>query len=77
MGSLVNWPTLPTLLMFPILAVVYRRLAIREERENLERHGDRLRVLSGGDRSFSFPNASRARAPPSPALRDVRLNARV
>jgi len=32
-GFLVQWPTLPTLLMFPVLVLVYRRLAITEERE--------------------------------------------
>jgi protein-S-isoprenylcysteine O-methyltransferase Ste14 len=32
-GFLLQWPTLPTLVMFPILVVVYRRLAIREERD--------------------------------------------
>jgi protein-S-isoprenylcysteine O-methyltransferase Ste14 len=32
-GFLLQWPTFATLLMFPILVVVYRRLAIREERE--------------------------------------------
>lgn len=32
-GFLLQWPTLATLVMFPILLVVYRRLAIREERE--------------------------------------------
>jgi len=32
-GFLLQWPTLPTLVMFPILMVVYRRLAIREERD--------------------------------------------
>jgi protein-S-isoprenylcysteine O-methyltransferase Ste14 len=32
-GFLVQWPTLPTLVMFPILVLVYRRLAIGEERE--------------------------------------------
>ena len=32
-GFLLQWPTLPTLVMFPILLVVYRRLAIREEEE--------------------------------------------
>lgn len=30
---LLQWPTLPTLAMFPILLVVYRRLAASEERE--------------------------------------------
>lgn len=32
-GFLLQWPTLVTLAMFPILVVVYRRLAIREECE--------------------------------------------
>jgi protein-S-isoprenylcysteine O-methyltransferase Ste14 len=32
-GFLLQWPTIPTLLMFPVLLVVYRALAIREERE--------------------------------------------
>jgi protein-S-isoprenylcysteine O-methyltransferase Ste14 len=32
-GFLLQWPTLPTLAMFPVLLVMYRRLAIREERD--------------------------------------------
>jgi len=32
-GFLLQWPTFATLLMFPILVYVYRRLAIREEHE--------------------------------------------
>lgn len=32
-GFLVQWPTIPTLLLFPILAYAYRRLAVGEERE--------------------------------------------
>jgi protein-S-isoprenylcysteine O-methyltransferase Ste14 len=32
-GFLLQWPTIATLLMFPVLLYVYRRLAIREERE--------------------------------------------
>ena len=32
-GFLLQWPTLPTLLMFPALLYFYRRLAIREERD--------------------------------------------
>lgn len=30
---LLQWPTLLTLLMFPVLALAYTRLAISEERE--------------------------------------------
>jgi protein-S-isoprenylcysteine O-methyltransferase Ste14 len=33
LGFLLQWPTLATLAMFPVLVVVYRRLAWREERE--------------------------------------------
>lgn len=32
-GFLLQWPTLITLVMFPILVFMYRRLALREERE--------------------------------------------
>jgi Cu+-exporting ATPase len=32
-GFLFQWPTLPTLIMFPVLAYVYVRLAKREEKE--------------------------------------------
>lgn len=34
-GFLLQWPTLPTLIMFPILVYIYIRLAKREERESL------------------------------------------
>jgi protein-S-isoprenylcysteine O-methyltransferase Ste14 len=32
-GFLLQWPTIPTLVLFPVLLYVYRRLALREERE--------------------------------------------
>jgi protein-S-isoprenylcysteine O-methyltransferase Ste14 len=35
-GWLLQWPTIPTLLMFPVLAYVYARLARSEEREVAE-----------------------------------------
>ena len=38
-GFLLQWPTLLTLLMFPILVVVYTRLARTEEREMREAFG--------------------------------------
>ncbi len=38
-GFLLMWPTIPTVLLFPVLTLVYRRLAIREEREIRERFG--------------------------------------
>lgn len=39
-GFLLQWPTLATLVMFPILLAVYRRLAIREEREVARRFAE-------------------------------------
>ena len=38
-GFLVQWPTLLTLAMFPVLTVMYVRLAISEEREAASRFG--------------------------------------
>ena len=38
-GFLLQWPTIPTLVMFPILVVVYARLARAEEREVAARFG--------------------------------------
>jgi protein-S-isoprenylcysteine O-methyltransferase Ste14 len=42
-GFLLQWPTLPTLIMFPILVYVYVRLARREEQLALDEFGDRYR----------------------------------
>ena len=41
LGFLVQWPTLPTLIMFPVLIWVYGRLARREEKEALAEFGER------------------------------------
>lgn len=40
LGFLLQWPTLLTLLMFPILMTMYVRLAHREEREVLQEFGE-------------------------------------
>jgi len=40
LGFLLEWPTLLTALMFPVLVVMYVRLARREEREALAEFGD-------------------------------------
>jgi len=37
---LLQWPTLLTILMFPVLVWVYRRLAKQEEIETIDRFGD-------------------------------------
>ncbi len=39
-GFLLQWPTLLTLLMFPVLVSMYYRLALREEREAKHTFGD-------------------------------------
>lgn len=39
-GFLLQWPTLFTVVMFPILVIVYARLARREEREVREEFGE-------------------------------------
>ena len=39
LGFLLQWPTVLTLLMFPILIVVYARLAITEEAEMRKQFG--------------------------------------
>lgn len=41
LGFLIQWPTLPTLIMFPLLIWVYCRLARREEKEALAEFGER------------------------------------
>lgn len=42
-GFLLQWPTLITLVMFPILVTMYARLALREERESLAAFGEAYR----------------------------------
>lgn len=51
-GMLIQWPTLPTIFMWPILVIAYYRLARREEKDLEERFGkayqqyrDRTRAL--------------------------------
>jgi len=43
-GQLIHWPTIPTLALSPGIALVYYRLARREERELLLRFGDGYRA---------------------------------
>ena len=39
LGFLLQWPTLLTLLMFPVLLIMYGRLAVTEEAEMRQRFG--------------------------------------
>lgn len=38
-GQIMHWPTVMTLVMFPVIMFVYVRLARREEREMVSRFG--------------------------------------
>jgi protein-S-isoprenylcysteine O-methyltransferase Ste14 len=42
-GFLLQWPTLVTLLMFPVLVYMYVRLAIQEERDSEAQFGEAWR----------------------------------
>ena len=51
-GFLVQWPTLLTLLMFPVLVYMYVRLARREEAEVEAQFGERYRKYRAGTPMF-------------------------
>jgi methanethiol S-methyltransferase len=51
-GFLLQWPTLITLLMFPILVFMYLRLAQREERDALAEFGEAYRLYAAQTPSF-------------------------
>ena len=58
LGFLVQWPTLVTLAMFPILVTMYVLLARREERESLVEFGDEYRRYAERTPAF-IPSARR------------------
>lgn len=39
-GFIIQWPTIPTLIMYPILLYVYHRQAIKEERYMVSKYGE-------------------------------------
>lgn len=53
-GFLLQWPTLVTLVMFPILLFMYLRLAQREEREVETKFGEEYRRYAAATPTF-FP----------------------
>jgi protein-S-isoprenylcysteine O-methyltransferase Ste14 len=63
-GFLLQWPTIPTLIMFPVLAVVYLRLAKAEEREVATRFGDTWHTYAATTPRF-IPHLRRTPAPPA------------
>lgn len=61
LGFLVQWPTLVTLAMFPVLVVMYVRLAKQEERDALAEFGEEYRSYMSRVPAF-IPRLARARA---------------
>lgn len=47
LGMLIQWATLPTILMWPILAVLYYRLAKQEEKEMELKFGEKYKEYVG------------------------------
>src|SRR5581483_6394732 len=58
LGFLLQWPTLLTIVMFPILLTMYVRLAHREEREALAAFGERYAQYAATVPAF-FPRLRR------------------
>ena len=57
-GFFLQWPTLLTLVMFPVLVVMYVRLARREEREVLKEFGETYARYAANTPAF-FPRLGR------------------
>jgi protein-S-isoprenylcysteine O-methyltransferase Ste14 len=67
-GFLLQWPTIPTVVMFPILLVVYVRLARREEREAAAHFGEAWAEYARRTPGW-FPRIGHVRlAPDGPAV---------
>lgn len=61
LGFLLQWPTLVTMVMFPILVIMYVLLAKREERESEAEFGDEYRRYAATTPAF-FPRWGTPRA---------------
>ena len=59
LGFLLQWPTLPTLVMFPILTYMYLRLALKEEKDIEAEFGDEYRRWAAATPRF-IPRLSSA-----------------
>ncbi len=63
-GFLLQWPTILTVLMFPVLLLMYRRLALSEEREAVRVFGEAYRAYSARVPRF-IPSLGRRESPPT------------
>lgn len=54
-GFLLQWPTVLTVLMFPVLSVMYVRLSLTEEKDSERAYGAKWRDYAAGTPRF-FPN---------------------
>jgi len=70
-GFLIQWPTMLTLAMFPVLTAMYVRLARSEEREALSTFGEDYRNYMQTTAAF-IPRVGRMRAAPREANRGYR-----
>jgi len=43
-GQLIHWPTIPTLVLFPVIVWAYYRLARREEQQMLDKYGQQYAI---------------------------------
>ncbi len=69
LGFLAQWPTLLTLIMFPILVVMYIRLAHREEQEALVQFPNEYATYTATTPAF-FPHFKRVQVKePSPIIK--------
>jgi protein-S-isoprenylcysteine O-methyltransferase Ste14 len=68
-GMLIQWPTLITAVMFPVLVFMYYRLSKKEEREMLTRLGDEYREYMG--RTSMFMPRFTTRSAPHPSTTRV------
>jgi protein-S-isoprenylcysteine O-methyltransferase Ste14 len=62
-GFLLQWPTIPTLVMFPVLLLIYTRLTKAEEREVAARFGDIWQTYSAITPAF-WPRRAATGSPP-------------
>ncbi len=70
-GFLLQWPTLITLAMFPVLIVMYVRLARREELDAASEFGDEYRAYAETTPAF-IPRFGDRSGPSGPARREMR-----